>query len=44
MFPGKKKFRLGSACTIAMEGAFHKGVGEGGERDGGAMETVHVAV
>lgn len=38
MFPGEKRFRLGSVCTAAIEGAFHKGVGKGGWVDGGGRE------
>lgn len=29
MFPGEKRFRLGSACTAVMEGAFSRGCGRG---------------
>lgn len=41
MFPGEKRFRLGSPCTAGMEGAFSRGCGRGvggaagGGEDGG---------
>lgn len=40
MFPGEKRFRLGSPCTAGMEGAFSRGCGRGvgGAAGGGRME------
>lgn len=38
MFPGEKRFRLGSPCTAGMEGAFSRGCGRGRSAYGERME------
>lgn len=38
MFPGEKRFRLGSPCTAVTEGAFSRGCGRGRSAYGERMK------